>query len=379
MPDSALQVSLTIGSHELTQSELNNIGELSYEESLSEMAQLEFSLKESESLDLTQFSLAIGEKVELKLGWAEGELVSVFEGKIQKPAPSFISEDPGKVTITAYDLGYGLRRIPPPAIFTDVTHKGLVEEICRKHELTPKIEPVANLKNYKAEQVTQKDETDFQILATIAEDGNLNLLVHGNSLFMVDDDYMATPEFHDAVRPGSSARKFRFVHSPTDEDLAAPNTWPLQSFEPELGSEGQRTQVEVKIWDAISTEGRRFGKGKLQPSKTGAGYTEVIVKTETIETYRITGKVAKTEAEARYLAINEMDRRAKELVKGEVVLVTGTPHLHVGMPVNIVTRGLEPFGSMFTGEYIIEAVRHEIDSVGAYSTTFDVRRDGVTQ
>ena len=379
MPDSALQVSLTIGSYELTQSELNNIGELSYEESLTEMAQLEFSLKESETLDLTRFSLAIGEKVELKLGWAEGELVSLFEGKIQKPAPSFVSDDPGKLTITAYDLGYGLRRIPQPAIFTDVTHKALVEEICRKHGLIPKIEPAASLKNYKVEQVTQKEKTDFQILATIAKDGNLSLFVHGNTLFMVDDNYMATTEFHQAIRPGSTARKFRFVHSRTPEDLATPNTWPLQSFNPELGSEGQRTQVEVKVWSSISDNGQHFGKAKLQPSKTGVGYTAVIVKTETIETYRIIGKVAENEAEARYLAISEMERRAKELVKGEVVLVTGTPHLHVGMSVDIVTRGLEPFGTMFTGEYIITAVRHEVDSEGAYSTAFDVRRDGVTQ
>lgn len=379
MPDSALQISLIIGSHELTQSDLDHIGELSYEESLTEMAQLEFSLREAENLDLITMPLTIGEKVELKLGWAEGELVSMFEGNIQRLKPKFVSDDPAQVMITCHDRGYKLRRIPPPAIFTDVTHKGLVEEICRKHELTPKIEPVANLKNYTVEQVTQKEKTDFQVLATIAKDGNLNLLVHGDTVFLVDDAYMATPEFHDVLRPGSSTRKFRFVHNPTDEEKATPGTWPLLSFDPELGSEGQRTQVEVKVWDAISDEGRRYGKGKLQPSKTGVGYTEVVVSTETIETYRIMGKTAENEAEARYLAINEMDRRAKELVKGETVLAIGTPHLHIGMPVEIVTRGLEPFGTMFTGEYIIEAVRHEIDSDGAYSTAFDVRRDGVTQ
>ena len=244
--------------------------------------------------------------------------------------------------------------------------------------MIPHIEPVENLKTYKVEQVTQIDKTDFEILATIAKDGNLNLLVHGNIVFLVDDKYMTTPEFHNAVRPGSTARKFRFVHNHTDEDLSAENTWPLVSFVPELGSGGQRTQVEVKVWDSISDEGVRFGKGKIQPSKTGVGYTEVVVKTETIETVRILGKTAENEAQARYLAINEMERLAKELVKAEAMPAIGTPHLRVGMPINIVTRGLQPFGAMFTGEYIITAVRHNIDSDGSYTTPFNVRRDGVT-
>ncbi len=378
MPDSALQVSLKIGDHILTTAELNNIGELSYEESLTEMAALEFSLMASESFDFTGLSLVVGEKMELKIGWTEGELVSVFEGNIQTLIPSFVSDDPGQVMVTSYDRGYGLRRIPEPKIFTEVTHKGLVDEICRTHELTPLINPVEKLKTYKVEQVTQQDETDFEILATVAKDGNLNLLVHGDTVFLVDDKYMATPEFHDAVRPGSTARKFRFVHQPTDEDLSADNTWPLILFEPELGSEGQRTQVEVKTWSSISDSGRHFGKGKIKPSQTGVGYTEVIVKTEVIETVRILGKTAENDAQARYLAINEMDRRAKELVKGEVVPAIGSPHLHLGMKVDIVTRGLQPFGTMFTGEYIIKAVRNEIDSDGSYTTLFDVRRDGVT-
>lgn len=383
MPDSAMEVSLCIGGHELTPAQLNYVGSISYEEALTEMGTLEFSLSSGENLDLSDFPWQLGTEVELQIGWAHGDLVSLFVGRIQTVTPSFSTDESAMLNVICYDRGYGLRRVPPPKVYKEITHKKLVEDICRRHGLKVIIDPVDKLSNYKLEgdqAVTQVDETDFQILDAIAKRGNFNLLVHDDSLYIVNDEYMATEAFHRAVRPGSSARKFRFVHRGTDADLEQPNTWPLVTFDPEMGSEGQRTQVEVKSWAAVGEDGTKYGKGKLEGTPTkGQKYTEIVVKTETIETYRITGEAARDAGQAKYIAINEMERRARRFVKGEVVPAIGTPHLHIGMTVDILIRDLEPFGTMFSGEYVIETCRHEIDSEGVYTTSFDVRRDGITE
>ena len=383
MPDSAMEVSLCIGGHELTPAQLKYVGGISYEEALTEMGTLEFSLYSGENLDLSDFPWQLGTDVELQIGWAHGDLVSLFVGRIQTVMPSFVTDEPAVLNVTCHDRGYGLRRVPPPKVYKEITHKKLVEDICQRHGLKVVIDPVDKLANYKLkgdQSVTQVDETDFQVLDAIAKRGNFNLLVHHDTLYMVNDDYMAEKAFHQAVRPGSSAGKFRFVHRGTDADREQANTWPLATFDPEMGSEGQRAQIEVKSWGAVGEDSTKYGKGKLEGTATkGQKYTEIVVKTETIETYRITGETARTAAQAKYIAINEMERRARRLVKGEVVPAIGTPHLHIGMTVDILVRDLEPFGAMFSGKYVIEACRHEIDSEGVYTTSFDVRRDGITE
>lgn len=383
MPDSALDIVLIIGGHTLTAKQLEYLGGISYEESLVEMAQLTFSLRSGENLSLADFPLQLNTEVELHVGWTSGDLVSLFVGDIQELTPEFSADETAVLNVICHDKGYALRRVPHPAVYKNLSHETLIKKIARRYEMDVVIDPIDKLANYKIKDdqaVTQIDETDFQILDAIATRANMNLIVHDNTIFVVDDDYVKGKEFHEAVRPGSSVRDFTFVYRPTPADLQRKNVWPIKSFSPELGANSQRIKVEVKSWAAVGADGARFGKGKLAGVTTeGQDYTEIVVKTERIETFRIIGEAARSDAQARYIAINEMERRARRLVEGELALAVGSPHLHAGMVVALELKDLEPFGTMFTGNYLLESCRQEIEADGKYSATFDVRRDGVTE
>jgi len=171
----------------------------------------------------------------------------------------------------------------------------------------------------------------------------------------------------------------RLVYYPTTDDLGDENTAILQTFDPEVGSDDQRVSVEVVSWDSINKKGERFGKASLsQLDHKDEGYTEITVKSQAIETLSIR-KAVSTKPAATREARQELARRAARLVKGEGVLANGNPFIRMGQTHEIVLRDLGPIGKQFSGEYLITAVRHEIDEEGMCRTSFDVRRDGLTK
>lgn len=377
MPINASYLALRIGKMTLSDRQLQHLTDVSYEESLVDMAELTFALHASESAPLTDLDIKVGTEVELSLGWGS-ELQHVFVGDITKLTPEFSLDEPAKLNVVCHDRSYKLRRIPAPQVYKDASHKSIATQVVKRHKLTLAVHPPDKLTSFQLEDdqaVVQIDETDWQALAGIAKKGAYNLLVHGDTVLMVDDANLLTPKIHKYLRPGSEPLAHTFIYRPTQEDLEGPNAAPLRSFAPELGIDGQRSTVEVKSWVSAGAKGEIYGKGKLKniPTK-GTDYTEIVVITETIEVLRITGEAVRTTAQAKYLARSEMERRAARLVKGEVELAHGNANLRAGMKVRLVVRDLQPFGDIFTGDYIIEAVSHELDSDGTFLTAFDVRR-----
>jgi phage protein D len=368
---------LRIGEVTLSDRQLQHLTEVSYEESLVDMAELTFSLQASESAPLTELIIKVGTEVELSLGWGT-DLQHVFVGDVTKLSPEFSLDDPAQLNVVCHDRSYKLRRIPPPQVYKESNHKSIATQVVKRHKMTLAVHPPDKLAGFQLEDdqaVVQIDETDWQTLDGIAKMGAYNLLVHGDTVLMVDDVKLSSPQIHEYLRPGSEPLAYTFIYRPTPDDLTEPNTKALRSFTPELGVDGQRSTVEVKSWASAGAKGETYGKGKLKDIPTkGIAYTEIVVKTETVEVLRITGEAVRTTAQAKYLARSEMEKRAARLVKGEVELSIGNANLRVGMKVHLVVRDLEPFGSIFTGDYIIEAVSHELDSEGAFLTAFDVRR-----
>jgi hypothetical protein len=345
------------------------------------MGKLEFKITGTETMPIENIRFQVGQAVRCSMG-SFGDLVDLFDGDIVKLSPSFGVDKPSYLTVVCYDRGYKMRRDNAPAIFKEASHKGIATTITKQHGLGLLVNPPEKLASFKLEDdqaVVQTDETDWQVLAGMAKSGNYNLVVHGNTVYLVDDKYMAGTAFHEALRPGSKRHNFTFHYRPDPINIEDADSYPLVSFNPNVGTAGQRQQVEVKSWAAVGEAGERFGKGKLTQTPTrGTKYTEIVIATETIETLRITNKAARTAAQAKYLAKAEMARRAARLVEGEVVLGFGVAHLRMGLTVNLAVHDLQPFGAMFSGPYLIEAVRHEIDTDGNYTSAFDVRRDGVT-
>ena len=199
---------------------------------------------------------------------------------------------------------------------------------------------------------------------------------------MADDDYLAGAEYHAKMDKDHPHKQLTLIFNATRKDLDAIDTRPLATFRPQVGSAEQREKVEIIGWTPSGSSGETKARTALDGGKDQV-YTDIKVRTQTTETVRIHGVRLPSNVEAQWqaraLVEAELDRRARNLVRGDAVLATGEPYLRVGQRHIVQVNDLRPFGAKFSGEYTITAVRHEIDEQGVCRTEFDVRRPEVTK
>jgi hypothetical protein len=440
VPNRAYDFDIKVAGEPLSETAKRHLSSLAYEENLERTAWLEFTVRASESYSVERFhqvessraswlwdkpskepegarTLKLGQPVEFRLGLLNA-LTLVFTGEIISIAPEFPHEDPSSLRITAYDKSYKLKRKPEPTMFSPEDHpnyESIVRHIINKHGLKlkagklerrvaaseEKAEPsmveqimetvegvtekaygaVADLLGFKLTDdqcIVQIDKTDWEILSEIAKQVNFNLFVKYDYLFLIPDSQLNSEGFHGLMDPDRPFTKLNMIYRPIPAQLDVAGNVVLRDFQPEIGSEGQREQVEIISWDVFDKEGQKVATEKLpDATKKSQNYTVVTVKTHAIETLRIPG-TARNKGQAITLVRAELERRAARLVEGNGVLANGNPHIRMGQRHNVVLQDLQPFGKQFSGEYLISAVRHEIDSEGICRTSFDVRKDGLT-
>ena len=414
MPDKAYDFDLTIDGIPLSDIGKAHLALAEYEENLEETSQFEFTVVPSEQYSLKEINIALRSSVIFKLGqW--NELVQLFSGDITQIIPEFPANAPSRLRVICSDLSYRFKRVPVNNIWTGVTLKSIATELCAKHGLKLELHPGGSLKGTKLhddysdeqedeslldsliksaysllmdyklqddESVKQIDQTDWEILDILSKRGNYNLFVNGRTVFMVDDNFLSSNEFSNMICPDYALPRLKMVYRPTQDDLSDAGAVVLQGFSPEVGTHGQRSSVEVREWASVGEKGEKFGTADLahEPS-SGENYTEIVVQSETIETLRIYGEAAKTSVHAKSLAQAELRRRAARLVEGAGTLANGFPLLRMGQKQTIQVNDIymSPWGEKFTGEYIISAVRHVIDSQGMCTSSFDIRRDGLSK
>ena len=384
MPDKAYDFDLTIDGIPLSDIGKAHLALAEYEENLEETSQFEFTVVPSEQYSLKEINIALRSSVIFKLGqW--NELVQLFSGDITQIIPEFPANAPSRLRVICSDLSYRFKRVPVNNIWTGVTLKSIATELCTKHGLKLELHPEKLLRDFKLqddESVKQIDQTDWEILDILSKRGNYDLFVNGRTVFMVDDNFLSSNEFSNMICPDYALPRIKMVYRPTQDDLSDADAVVLQGFSPEVGTHGQRSSVEVREWVSVGEKGEKFGTADLahEPS-SGENYTEIVVQSETIETLRIYGEAAKTSVHAKSLAQAELRRRAARLVEGAGTLANGFPLLRMGQKQTIQVNDIymSPWGEKFTGEYIISAVRHVIDSQGMCTSSFDIRRDGLSK
>lgn len=390
MPNKAYDWKMTIDGIGLCERAKLHVGSITYEESLTEAAELQFTISHSDSFrfDNSHISphkgykfadLGLGCKVQFWLGFVH-DLRLLFTGEVIEIRPEFTQDDASHLSIRCHDLSYRLKRVPHPRVFTNATRLSIVNEIAEYHGLTPVVEPSGPLSDFQLQDdqaVVQKDETDWQIIEEIAKSGNYNVFVKHEYLVVADDEYLAGSDWHSKVDKDHPHRNLTFIYNASRQDLEAEGTRPLVSFRPGIGSDHQRKKIDIIGWVNYGGEGEKTGKAQLPTGKDRV-YTDIKVRTEKVETLRILGETVHTQSQARALAQAEMERRARQLVRGDAVLANGEPGMRVGQKHSIQLNDMRPFGKMFSGGYVLEAVRHEIDREGACKTAFDIRRDGYT-
>lgn len=108
--------------------------------------------------------LDLGKTVEVHLGYGS-DLVPAFLGEVAAVEPSFPSDGPPVVRVTAYDRSYRMRRAQPePTTYELVNDSVLAARIAVENGLLPVVDPTPGLHK----EVTQT-ESDMAFLKTLAE------------------------------------------------------------------------------------------------------------------------------------------------------------------------------------------------------------------
>ncbi len=396
MPNRAYDWKMTIDGAGLCDRAKLHVGSITYEESLTEAAELEFTISHSDSFrfDNTHISpnkgykfadLGLGCKVQFWLGFVH-DLRLLFTGEVIEMKPEFTDgDDASHLSIRCHDLSYRLKR-ERIREYTNPSYLSIAREIAEDHGLTLIAKPEWPLADYKLkddQDVQQTDQTDWQVLQELAKAHAYSLLVRNEYLVMADDDYLAGTEWYSLLDKDHPLPDLTMTYNVDRPELEAPGARPLISFRPGIETAGQRKKVEVINWTGYGDIGETTGKAQLEEGRDEV-YTDIRVRTERIETIRIYGvklmaSDSSANAQARQMAQAEMERRARQLVRGEGVLGNGEPGMRAGQRHTIRVNDMRPFGAKYSGRYVIEAVRHELNSEGACATSFDVRRDGLTK
>jgi len=364
--------------------EKTHIGNMELQESLDETAKFEFSITESEVIQLDPSLYRLGTPVMLYLGYVD-DLSLVFHGEIAKVAPDYPQEaSVPRLRITCHDLSYKLKRQPGAYIFKSPEYPNqyrIVTYLINKYGLDANINPDTPLKDFKQgddQSVNQEDETDWEMLDGIAKRLNYRLFVRETTVYMVSDNYLKSEQV---------AFKRKMIYRPTPEQLRqAQDNIVLLSFRPEVGSDGQRERVEVLSWHVKRAKPDKYSKAELSETTTEKGgdiYTEIKVRTEVVETLRMFGVAIgsgpENEGQARALAEAEIQRRADNLVRGYDAVILGNPLVRPGQEHWLQLNALGRFGQQYSGNYFLTSVRHELTTDEGYLTYFDCRRSGLTK
>ncbi|HKQ04333.1 MAG TPA: hypothetical protein VJ464_04320 [Blastocatellia bacterium] len=147
----------------------------------------------------------------------------------------------------------------------------------------------------------------------------------------------------------------------------------LIEFKPDLTTANQVGEVTVRGWDSLNKKKIEYTakRSEIVTKGVGAeGNQSAIEQSFNQRKEIIATKPIESEAEAKTLAVQTLEKIAKDMVKGSGSTV-GLPDLRAGNVVEI-----DGLGKRFTGRYFITSTTHAIGDSG-YTTQFECRREEI--
>ncbi|MBG0562858.1 phage late control D family protein [Actinoplanes aureus] len=357
---------------------------------LEEMSGFDLTLNNWDDKALTfkhSDTFPIGGKIEIKMGYAETELL-VFTGMVNTMNPSFPDGASPTIAISGVDYLNKLRDNKPtesdPVFYPQMTDWQIAEKVARRHGFA--FSPTRD--GPKHELVVQKNQDDVEFLMERAKRIDFNLYVLPGDDFGDPDvlhfdrpsdgrDAAPVRVFQFGYGPGLSAgaRRERGRTGPPALGVVSqpaglvPN---LISFTPAITLSKQVGKLTVRGWNPRTKKPISY-RAELKDLPGGLdgrnGETGPGAAQESLESRQdvvIDAPVA-TDEEARQLAISLLRERAYEFITA-TGRVAGLPELRPGDNVEIFG-----VGARFSGSYFVRRVEHSLSSSGFF-TEFAGRR-----
>lgn len=299
----------------------------------------------SGELILDQQQFAVGNAVEIKLGYSGQDLVSVIKGEIVGVEVEFTSTALPKLRVRGYDRRHRLQRGRKTRTFLKQKDSDIASKIAQENGLSTKTKDSRIVHDY----VFQANQTDMEFLLERAKRIQYDLTIDDKTLNFL---------------PVAYADQSILTLKLQDD---------LMEFSSRLSSVGQVGQTTVRGWNpkekkeliGQATDGNVTAK--MGGAKSGAAVAKSAFGAAI---GMVTDSPAMTQEEADQIAGAYINTSALRFVTGDGVC-PGQTALRAG---KVIT--LDGLGKQFSGQYYVTTVSHRC-SDGGYTTHFTVRRNAV--
>lgn len=297
-----------------------------------------------------------GKELELWVGYyGRDRLQRMITGEITSLRPTFPASGQPTLAISGLNLLHRFRKKQESRAYENMTDSEIARDIAGRLDVDLRTDPAAEATEERFEYLFQDNEYDILFLLNRARR-------IGYDLFVEEGDEPGSRRLYF----GPSTRMER----PTYElDYGRS----LIQFQPNLSTANQVGKVTVKGWDAKKKEPITYTAKRSELATKGVGKeggSDAIENAVESREEVITDRPVHTPDEAKTLAIETLERIAKDLVTGTGSVV-GLPDIRAGGVLQLT--GL---GKRFSGRYFVTTTTHAVNDSG-YTTQFGCRREEV--
>lgn len=340
---------------------VRDVLQVSYKDSLDQFDSFEITINnwDAETRDF-KFSddtlFDPGKEIELWMGYyGTDRLRRMIRGEITSLRPTFPAGGPPTLAVSGLNLLHRLRTKQESHAYEELKDSEIAEEIAGRLGLDIRTDPTAKANEERFEYLFQDNQYDILFLW-----GRARSL--GYDLFVEEDPDSGESRLYFGPTVNLVQTTYRLSYGKS-----------LIQFQPDLTTANQVGEVTVRGWDAKAKKKIEYTAKRSEIKTQGVGQKGGQAAIEQSFNQRkevIADRPIHTDQEAKTLAVETLERIAKDMVKGSGATV-GLPDVRSGSVLEI-----DGLGSRFSGRYFVTGTSHAIAD-GGYQTQFECRREEV--
>ena len=338
---------------------VRDVQQVTYKDNIEEIDSFEIQINnwDAAKLDLKYSDDTLfdpGKKLEVWMGYfGRDHMRRMISGEITSLRPTFPASGPPTLAISGLNLLHRLRTKQESHAYEEKKDSQIAREIAGRLEIDIETDAAAEAEEEVYEYLFQDNQYDILFLIQRARR-------IGYDLFVTEDESGSKLSFKPTVNLRQVAYTLEYGRS-------------MIQFQPNLTTANQVSECTVRGWDPKTKKKFEYTAKRSELSTKGVGSEggqEVIEQSFKQRKEVVADRPISSEQEAKTLAIETLERIAKDMVKGTGSTV-GLPDLRAGGVLFI-----EGLGKRFSGRYFVTSTTHTIGDSG-YTTQFECRREEV--
>ncbi|MDX1413882.1 MAG: hypothetical protein R3293_06805 [Candidatus Promineifilaceae bacterium] len=295
-----------------------------------------------------------GKEVELWMGYyGQDRLRLMLKGEITSLRPDFPAGGQPSLVISGLNLLHRLRSQQESYAYENMTDSQIAKQIGQRLGIEVKTDAEAETQETEYKYLFQDNKYDIIFLMERARRIGYDLFVEETG----DNGEAGESQLYFGPSQNVRQTAYELIYGRD-----------LMQFKPDLTTANQVGEVTVRGWDAQNKQKIEATATRSDLNNQGVGEEggQAAIEQSFNQRQEVITYPVESEAEARELALNTLDKIAKDMIKGSGSTV-GLPDLRAGSVLMI--GGL---GKRFSGRYFVTNTTHSISDSG-YTTTFDCR------